>query len=234
MLLEGPFKTGELLLEQTPSGTAGAPEGAPLLLGILVTLFVVLALLELRNLIHVAPFLWDAVFRARGSVALENNVRVARERNALALILIIPAVLLMYRYRLYDPDFLQPFSDNIRLAVIAGVFSAYLLLRLLIYVWLRPRRRADHFRMAHRSGFTFFILLMIPLIATVMVLYLVGANDFIVRNFLYAETGLVYLVFLLRKAQILSLSCNPLLTFLYLCGLEILPTGALVATAVLL
>ncbi len=233
-MLEGPFKTGELLLEQTPSGAGTAPEGTPLLLGILVTLFVVLALVELRNLLHVAPFLWDAVFRARGSVALENNVRVARERNALAVILILPAVLLIYRYRLYDPDFVQAFSDNVRLAVVAGVFAAYLLLRLLMYVWLRPRRRADHFRMAHRSGFTFFILLMIPVIFTVMILYLAGANDFIVRTFLYAEAGLVYLVFLLRKAQILSLSCNPLLTFLYLCGLEFLPTGAWVASAVLL
>lgn len=234
MLLEGPFKTGELLLEQSPSGAVPASAGMPVLLGILMTVFVVLALLELKSFLHVAPFLWDAVFRARGSVALENNVRVARERNSLALVLLIPAILFIYRYRLYNPDFLQPFSDNIRLAIVAGVVLAYLLLRFLLYFWLRPKKRADHYRLAHRADFTFFILLMIPAIVTVLVLYILQVNDFIVRWFLYAEGGLVYLVFLLRKAQILSLSCNPLLTFLYLCGLEILPTGALIATAVLL
>jgi len=205
-----------------------------LLMGILVTLFVVLALLQLRSFLHVAPFLWDSVFRARGSVALENNVRVARERNHLALILILPAILFMYRYRLYDASFLQGFSDNLRLAAVAGVFIGYLLIRLFLYLVLKPKRRTDHYRMAHRTDYTFFILLMLPLMATVGILYFVGVNDFIIRLILYAETGLVYLLFLLRKAQILSLSCNPLLTFLYLCGLEFLPTGILVATAVLL
>ena len=229
-----PFKTGELMMEQTPSQPVGWFGGTPWLLGILVTLFVILALLELRNFLHVAPFLWDTVFRARGSVALENNVRVARERNQLALILIIPAILFMYRYRLYNANFLSGLTDNWRLAAVAGVFLAYLVLRSLLAVFLRSRRRVDHFRMAHRAGYTFFILLMLPAIVGVTILYFVRANDFVIRTFLYILTALVYFVFLIRKAQILSLSCNPLRTFLYLCGLEILPTGILIATAVLL
>lgn len=231
---ETPFKTGELLLEQSPSPAVETAGGTPMLMGVLVTLFVVLALLEIRNFLHVAPFLWDSVFRARGSVALENNVRVARERNQLALILIIPAILFLFRYRLYNPDFLQSMADNLRLAVVAGVFLAYLLLRLLMFVMLKPRRGTDHYRMAHRAGYTFFILLMLPAIAGVTVLSFLPVNDFIIKTFLFAWSAVSYLTFLLRKAQILSLSCNPLLTFLYLCGLEILPTGALVATAVLL
>ena len=233
-MLESPFKTGELLLEQSPSPAVEWAGGTPMLMGILVTVFVVLALLELRNFLHVGPFLWDSVFRARGSVALENNVRVARERNQLTLILIIPAILFIYRYRLYNPRFLQQMDGNWRLAAVAGVFLGFLLLRLLMYLFLKPRRRTDHYRMAYRAGYTFFILLMLPAIATVTVLYFFKANDFIIRSFLYAEAALSYLFFLVRKAQILTLSCNPLLTFLYLCGLEILPTGALVATAVLL
>ncbi len=229
-----PFKTGELLLGQEPSPSVPATPATPLLLGILVTLFVVLALLELRNFLHVAPFLWDSVFRARGSVALENNVRVAQERNQLALVLIIPAILFMFRYRLYNAAFLASLSDNLRLAAVLGVFLAYLLLRLLLYLALKPRRRSDAFRTAHRAGYTFFILLMLPAIAGVTVLFFFQANDFIIRSFLFVITALSYLLFLFRKAQILSLSCNPLTTFLYLCGLELLPTGVLVATAVLL
>jgi hypothetical protein len=233
-MLASPFKTGELLLEQTPSPVTGAAGTPPMLLGILVTVFVVLALVEIRNFLHVGPFLWDTVFRARGYSVLENNVRVARERNQLALLLVLPAILFIYRYRLYNPRFLQTFSDNWRLAAVAGVFIAYLLVRLLLYLILKPRRRADLFRMAHRAGFTYFVLLMLPALAGVGILFLCRANDFIIRTFLFSITGVVYLIFLFRKTQILALSCNPLLTFLYLCGLEILPTGALVATAVLL
>ena len=231
---ETPFKSGELLMEQTPSQPVTLAGGTPLLLSILVTVFVVLALLELRNFLHVAPFLWDSVFRARGSVALENNVRVARERSQLTLILIIPAILFIYRYRLYDARFLQGLTDDWRLVAVAGVFLGYLLLRTLMYLFLKPKRRADNFRVAHRAGYTFFILLMLPAIAGVTILYFFGANDFIIKTFLYFLSGIAYLMFLIRKTQILSLSCNPLLTFLYLCGLEILPTGALIATAVLL
>jgi hypothetical protein len=229
-----PFKTGELLLEQSPTPTVETAGGTPMLLSILVTVFVVLALLELRNILHVLPFLWDSVFRARGSVALENNVRVARERNQLVMILIIPAILFMYRYRLYDARFLHSLEGNWRLVAVAGVFLAYLLLRFLLFLALKPRRRTDNFRMAHRAGFTFFILLMLPALAGVTILYFFRANDFIIRTFLYALTAFIYWLFLVRKAQILTLSCNPLLTFLYLCGLEILPTGALVVSAVLL
>lgn len=229
-----PFKSGELLLEQSPSPAAESAGGTPLLMGILVTVFVVLALLLVKDFLHVLPFLWDSVFRARGSVALENNVRVARERNQQVFVLMIPAILFIYRYRLYDARFLQSLEGNWRLAAVAGVFLAYLLLRFLIYLILKPKRRSDHYRMAHRAGFTFFILLLLPAIAGVIILYFFRANDFIIKSFLYILAALTYLVFLVRKSQILSLSCNPLLTFLYLCGLEILPTGALIATAVLL
>lgn len=229
-----PFKSGELLLEQSPSPAVESAGGTPVLMGILVTVFVVLALLLIKNFLHVLPFLWDSVFRARGSVALENNVRVARERNQQVFVLMIPAILFIYRYRLYDARFLQSLEGNWRLAAVAGVFLAYLLLRYLMYLILKPKRRSDHYRMAHRAGFTFFILLLLPAILGVIILYFFRANDFIIRSFLYILATLTYFVFLVRKSQILSLSCNPLLTFLYLCGLEILPTGALIATAVLL
>jgi hypothetical protein len=231
---DSPFKTGELLMEQTPSQNWIWAGETPLLMGILVTVFVVLALLELRNFLHVGPFLWDSVFRARGSVALENNVRVARERNQLTLILMIPAILFMYRYSLYNPRFIQALEGNWRLLAITGVFLGYFALRFTMYLILRPKRRADHYRMAHRAGFTFFILLMLPALATVTILFFFKASDLTIRNFLYVEALLFYLIFLVRKAQILSLSCNPLRTFLYLCGLEILPTGILCASAVLL
>ncbi len=205
-----------------------------MLFNVLVIVSVLLEVTMLKRFLLFFPYLADSFLRTRGSAVLESSVRVSTDRNILALTLLLPAVLLMYRYRLYDPIFLQNLSPNLYMLSLLGVLMAYLMLRLLLYVLLKPRRRFDFYRLAHRAGYTYFILLMLLLLVTVGVLALVHCNDLTIRRFIYIETIAVYAVFLLRKAQILSMSCNPLRTFLYLCGLEFLPTSLLVLSAVLL
>lgn len=234
-MLDEPFQSGQLLLPDTPpEAVETVAEGIPYLATIGIVVSVLLFLLVLRSFLNVLPYLSDSILRARGSAALENSVRVSRDRNLVALVFVIPAILLIFRYRLYDPAFLQGFSPDIRLLVIAGVFVGYLLLRYLLFLWMRPRRRYDDYVMAHRVGYTFFILLMLLALVTVGILYLLQVPDLIVKTFLLAEAGVVYLLYLFRRGQILSLSCNSLTTFLYLCGLELLPTAALVVSAVVL
>ena len=233
--IDSAFRSGELLLPGSPSGEAvSAGAGTPVGVMVLVAVFVVLLILQMRNLPYLLPLLFDSIFRARGSVALESSVRASNDRNTLALTLLIPLVLLTYRYRLYDPSFLRPFSPEIRLLAIAGVIGAYLLLRLVLYKLLKPRRKYDFYQLSHRASFTFFILAMLLILIGVGLLALFGVSDGTIRLVVLAGMGLVYLLFLLRRAQILALSCNPLRTFLYLCGLEILPTAALVVSAVIL
>jgi len=234
-MLGEPFKSGDLLLPQTPPDLPAAVVDQTALLGqVVLVVFVVAALFLLPNFFHLLPYLADSLFRARGSAALEGSVRVSHDRNIIAAALLVPAVLLMFRYRLYDPAFLQGFPEGRRLLALVGVFGAWLLLRLVMYLWLKPRRRYDYYQMAHRAGFTFFILLMLLVLPTVGILTLLGSNDLTIRTFIYAECAFVYLVFLLRRAQILSLSCNHLRTFLYLCALEFFPTVLLVGSAVVL
>ena len=233
-MLQDVFKSGRLLLPDTPPDAPAPVEEVPLTGTLLVVASILLFLLILRSFLTVLPYLRDTVLRARGSAALENSVKVSRDRNLVAAVFLLPAVLLIFRYRLYDPSFLQGVGPDIRLMVIAGVFFGYLLLRYLLSRWARPRRRYDDYQMAYRAGYTFFILLMMLALATVGILYLVGVDDLIINRFLLIESGVIYLIYLLRRGQILSLSCNPLTTFLYLCGLELLPTALLVGSAVIL
>ncbi len=233
-MLQDVFKSGRLLLPDTPPDAPAPVEEVPLTGTLLVVASILLFLLILRSFLTVLPYLRDTVLRARGSAALENSVKVSRDRNLVAAVFLLPAVLLIFRYRLYDPSFLQGLGPDLRLGVIAGVFFGYLLLRFLLSRWARPRRRYDDYQMAYRAGYTFFILLMMLLLATVGILYLAGVDDLVISRFLLVETGIVYLIYVLRRGQILSVSCNPLTTFLYLCGLELLPTGLLVASAVFL
>ena len=200
-----------------------------------MVVFVALALALLPTFFHFAPYLADAVFRARGSEALEFSVRVTRDRNMFAYVLLIPAVLIMSRYRLYDPLFMQQIGDKgWYLLACVGVLAAYLLVRLIIYLFLKPRRHYEYFRLAHRAIYTFFILLMLVALPALGLLTVVDANDVIIRSVMYVLLVVVYFVFIIRKAQILSLTCNGLRTFLYLCALEFIPTAALIVSAVVL
>ena len=234
-MIDEPFKSGQLLLPDTPpEAVAAAGEGLSLAASILVAVSVLLFLLALRSFLSVLPYLADNILRARGSAALENSVRVSRDRNLVAAVFLIPAILLIYRYRLFDIAYFDTLSPDLRLAAVAGVFIGYLLIRFLLYRWLRPRRRYDDYQMAYRAGYTFFILLMMLALATVGICYVLGLPDATIKTLLLVESGVMYLLYLFRRGQILSMSCNSLTTFSYLCGLELLPTALMVVPAVIL
>ena len=222
---------GELLLPTEPSGPAEAVVAdLPLLGEIMMVVFILLALLLLGNFLSIVPHLADSILRARGSTALEGSVRVSRDRNMIALVFVIPAIIIQFRYKMYFPDFVQDMTPTARLLTTSGIFVGYLLLRYLMYLWFRPRR-SDAYQMSYRAGFSFFILLCLVAFLTIGVLELFNASDLTVRTFLWVEVILFYSIFFFRRGQILSTNCSPFITFLYLCALEILPTGLLVASA---
>ncbi len=205
-----------------------------MLFNILVVVSVLLGVLLLKRFFLFFPYMADSILRARGSTALESSIRISHDRNILALSLLLPFVLLMYRFRLYDPSFLQGLSPNMYMLSLLGVLMAFLLLRLLLYLLFKPRRHQDFYRLSHRAGFTWFIELVLLLLLTVGILFLCRCNDLTIKRFIYIETLVVYILFLVRRGQILSMGCKPFRTFLYLCALEILPTSLLVLSAVLL
>lgn len=224
---------GRLLLPTEPSRDLTMAAGFPLSGTILIGIFVLMGLMVIRNFLSVLPFLSDSVFRARGSAALENSVRASRDRNLVAAVCILPVILMMYRFRLYDPSFVQGMSPDRRLLVVAGVFLGYLLLRYVMYLLCQPRR-GDWFGIARRNAFTFFIILALVVFPTVGILLLVGVKSLTVKTVILVETAVIYFLYLIRKGQFLSGFCSQLQVFLYLCALEILPTAALVVTAMVL
>ena len=74
----------------------------------------------------------------------------------------------------------------------------------------------------------------LAILLTGMLLSMFGMDAVIIRRLYWVELAFFYGVFLIRKCQILSTFCNPFTTFLYLCALELLPTGLLAASAVFL
>ena len=201
---------------------------------ILVVVSVLLCILVLGRFLGLFPYLADSLSRLRGCFALEGSIRVRQDRNLVALALVIPAILLVWRYRLYNPDIISGLEPDIRLCAVAFALVAFFLFRHLMYLVLRPRQGTENFRDAHRVAYTYFIILMILLLAIVGILALTHLDEGIVRWVLYGVSAFIYLLFLRRAQQILSLSCNPFRTFLYLCGLEILPLSLLIVSGIVL
>ena len=201
---------------------------------ILVVVSVLLCIMVLGRFMGIFPYLADSLSRLRGCFALESSLRVRQDRNLVAVALVIPSFLLVWRYRLYDPALISGLDSDIRLCAVAFALTAFFLLRHLMFLILRPRYGTENFRDALRVAYTYFIILMMSLLVIVGILTLTGMDEGTIRWVLYGVSAFIYLLFLHRCLQILSLSCNPLRTFLYLCGLEILPLSLLIVSGIVL
>ena len=228
------FRSGELLLPTLPPETAEAASSSSWLESALVLLSVFLIMLLMQGIFHAIGPVLRSFTRLRGTVNLEGSVRTARDRNITALALLLPFVLIVNRSGLYAPAFLASRDADTRLALFCAVVAAYLILRLLMYVLFRPRRRAELFGVARRSVWNCFILLCLVLLPLYGILVLAGVQADIVRLVIFVIVTVFYGIAFLRRGRILASFCNPLTTFLYLCGLELLPTGLLVASALVL
>ena len=117
---------------------------------------------------------------------------------------------------------------------ITAIFTGLLMLRTLLNFLLKPRNmRAGVFPAARKICYTVFVAAMILVLTTLGILVLFHTPGKAIRVVMLVEMGLSYLILLLRRAQILSPYCNPFSLFLYLCALEILPTGLFVASALI-
>ena len=201
----------------------------------LLALFAFLVvLLLLRRLLNIFPSLLACLIRGKESLNLEASVKLSRDRDALALAMIVPFCLVVLRYRLYSPGFLEGFSENAVTGIYFAVFFVYMFLRLLMAWLFRPRKMQQKtYKAALKASSSFFIIGTLILLATGGLLDLFNVPEIDVRSAMLWVSALIYAVFLLRKTQIFSSSCSVFVAFLYLCALEMIPTGILVVSAII-
>ena len=201
----------------------------------LLALFAFLVvLLLLRRLLNIFPSLLACLIRGKESFNLEASVKLSRDRDALALAMIVPFCLVALRYRLYSPGFLEGFSENAVTGIYFAVFCVYVLLRALMAWLFRPRKMQQKtYRTAIKASSSFFIIGTLLLLATGGLLDLFNVPEIDVRSAMLWVSALIYAIFLLRKIQIFYSSCSVFVAFLYLCALEMIPTGILVVSAII-
>ena len=232
------FRSGRLLMGDEALRAGRAIEMAwgdyPLKWGLVVAAALALAF-AIPSLFRILPHVGKCLSRWRWNLTIEASLQLARTRDTIFLLSIIPCCLIVSRYRLFDPSLFERVGEAWRTLAVVGTALVYHLVRSLLYFAAQARAGSlSTFQTARHSERNYFILTVFFLLAATGVLYAFRAPEETVRRILYGVLGAVYLLFLWRKAEILHSSCNPLSTFLYLCALEFLPTGMLVAAGLCL
>lgn len=231
------FRQGRLEMSAAPLPELQSPaEWNDLLPNkIAIVLSVVLVLIYLKDIIRLIPPLLYALDRKRGGESLEYNVSAARMRNTVALIYTLPFCLIADYCGAYRPGFWSMVPPEWSSAATLGVMLAYFLLRRLCYAAIRPRKMsAESLATLKHSLYNYFIALVSVAVPTIGILPLFSVQEDIISTVFLALTGLAFAFATVRAWQILKSRRSPLPTILYLCGLEILPAAAVVASAVLL
>ena len=199
----------------------------------LISLLIIITLL--RRLVNIFPSLLACLIRWKESVNLEMSVKLSRDRNVLAVALVIPFCLTAFHWSLYSPSFMESFDKTAGLGITIGIFIAYILLRWVLTSVCRPKKsRKSAYATSVAAGWTFFIILTLLLMATGGIMSFIGAEPQSIKSAMIWISGAIYLLLLLRRIQIFASSYNFFTVFLYLCALEIIPTGVLVTSAMIL
>ena len=200
----------------------------------LALISLLIALLLLKTMVGVFPSLIACLTRWKESVNLDASVQLSRNRDITTLALVIPFCLTVTRFRLYDPHFMVGLNDNGRLAVTIGILIGWMLLRPFLEHLLRPRKgNPKAYGTARKAAYTYLCILTLLLMLTGGIMAFVDAAPETIKTAMLWISATIYAVLLLRKTQILISSYSFFASFLYLCALEIIPTGALVASAII-
>ena len=201
----------------------------------ILTLFAFLViLLLLRRMVDIMPSLMACFIRSKESLNLEASVKLSRDRDLIASAMIVPFCLLAFYYRLYSPGFLEGMSSNSVLGMYFAIFFIYILLRFTVSRLFRPQKMPKKIYLAaDKASFSFFITGTLILLATGGIFSLLDISDAEIRTAMLWISAVIYLVLVVRKIQIFSTSCSVFAGFLYLCALEMIPTGILVVSAII-
>ena len=93
----------------------------------LLSLLVIICLL--RRTIEIFPSLLASLIRWKESINLFNSVKLSRDRNMIALSMIVPFCLVVTASGIYSPTYMSTMDEDTRFGITFGVFIIYIVLR---------------------------------------------------------------------------------------------------------
>ena len=205
-----------------------------MLFNILTIFSLLIVLLMFRRLVGVCPSLLACLIRGKESINLEASVQLSIDRDLLALSMIIPFCLTVWKFDLYTPVFMNGCNENVRFLIIFGALIALIITRKVLEWIFRPHKiNTNTYKTAGKAARTFFSLLTLILLAVGWIASFAGTPAESIKSAMLWISAAIYLIFIIRKTQILASSSSFFAGFLYLCALEIIPTGAIIASAII-
>ena len=202
---------------------------------ILAFISILTVMTVLRSLVSIFPSLVACLVRSKECFNLESSVKLSRSRDIIATAMILPFCLLASSFDLCGEGLMQDFHEGLKIAVVAGVFAFYFFFRLAIFRLFRPQRIPKKtYQTAGNAAHTFFVILTLTLLLTGGVMSMADASESAISSAMLWISAVIYGLFLLRKCQIFTSNSSIFAAFLYLCALEIIPTGTLVVSAIIL
>ena len=200
---------------------------------ILMVVSAVLAILVLKDYIRLMPTLLACLTRVNPNISLEHNYHTAGERNTCAWVLLVPFVLLIDRFHLYNPSFMDRLPFGMSIPVILAAIAAFNILHFL-FLPLRPvKLHGDISKAAHMCIYTCFIPAVSAMLLTLGAMLVFNCSESAIRHVLLLELAVFYLLSTVMTGRILARQCSVLPTFLYLCALEIIPAVLIVASCLI-
>ena len=205
-----------------------------MLIKILTVISILTTMLILKSLVSIFPSLMACLVRSKECFNLDASVKLSRDRNLLACAMILPFCLIVNKFNLHKAGTLLTLPEDIQLLIIIGVILFYILFRETVYKLFRPHRMPKKaYTTAGTTAHTFFVILTLALLATGGIVTVLGMDPEVATTaMLWISIG-IYTILLIRKFQIFISSCSVFAAFLYLCALEIIPTGTLVVSAII-
>ena len=191
---------------------------------VIALLAIVLLIIFMRDYFILWTPIMRCMVRAKANVEMEHSIQLARTRNRAALLMLPPMWLIAERFSII--------SERMWLSL--AIMLGYLVAKRLIAELMPLRRITSETRLAvRRALYTYGIVLAFVMLLTVGLWMLVRWNEDAMIWVFAAEAGAALLLSMVREGEILSSTYHPLVSFLYLCALEIVPAAGLVAAAVL-
>ena len=197
-------------------------------------LSILTVMLLLRNMVSVFPSLIACVIRTKENMNLEASVKLGRNRDLIAASMIPIFCLIVSKYKLYDISFLNGYLQDARFGLTVAIFAAYVLFRMAVCRLIKPQRIPKKtYTTAANASRTFFIVLTLALLSCGGIYSILGLDTGSARNAMLWISAIIYFIFIIRKSEIFISCCSVFTAFLYLCALEIIPTGTLVVSAII-
>ena len=226
-----------LLSELPPVEIDNEPVGVrdSVFLSSLVVIFTLIFVLMMKKFIRVFPSIIGCFIRLRETFNLEDSMKLKRDRDYLMVLSIIPFCILTVSLDIWQFHIENINTPDLKFLMVVCIAAIYILVRYVLTLVAVPSNMDKKMRQVmHGQSYTFFIALTFCMLVLALIKSFLPVDAVFMRMMVLYVILLIYVVYLVRKMQLLSRSCHILTSFLYLCALEILPTGLLIAAALLL